>query len=86
MRGLIYPEIVMGQNQRVVQINCSYSNKTFGTKYNCEHVTMDSEMCVILKNKIKKVMDTTDYTIKPLFPRFLGKIDTLKIVEPNGSK
>lgn len=66
--------------------NCSYSNKTFGTKYNCEHVTMDSEMCVILKNKIKKVMDTTDYTIKPLFPRFLGKIDTLKIVEPNGSK
>lgn len=55
--------------------NCKYSNETYGTKYNCNHVATDSELCEILKTKIRKFLNTTDYSIKPYIPRLLGKVD-----------
>ena len=45
--------------------NCDYSNKKFHTKYNVNHSAIDSEFCEILKSKIKKYIEMTDYPSLP---------------------
>lgn len=53
--------------------NCKFSNTKYGTSYNINHMATDSENCDILKSKIKKVIISTDYLVKPYIPRYLGK-------------
>lgn len=48
--------------------NCLYSNTTFNTKYNANHVATDVNLCEILKGKIRKYIETTDYPIQPTLP------------------
>lgn len=49
-------------------INCIYSNEKYNTKYDSNHLPLDMENCEILKNKIKKYVEATDYPIKPTLP------------------
>ena len=42
-------------------INCFYSN--------------DTEKCAILKNKINRYIDMTDYPIRPTIPRYVGNVE-----------
>lgn len=55
--------------------NCKFSNDNFGKKYSTNHTATDSEMCEILKSKIRLHTSSTDYNIKPYIPRYLGKVD-----------
>lgn len=55
--------------------NCSFSNNKFGKIYNTNHTVYDSEACEILKSKIKKCINTTDYSVKPDSPRYFGKVE-----------
>ena len=38
----------------------------------------DSVACEILKRKIKKLVDITDYPLKPVIPRYMGKVDNFR--------
>ena len=53
--------------------NCVYSNTEFNTKYNINHSAIYSELCEILKSKIKKYIEMSDYPMQPTYPRFFGK-------------
>ena len=57
--------------------NCVYSNVKYNTKYNIEHSAIDSEFCEILKTKIKKYIEMTDYSMYLTYPRYLGKVEGL---------
>ena len=57
--------------------NYVYSNVKFNTKYNINHSAIDSELCEILKSKIKKYIEMTDYPTHPTYPRYLGKVESL---------
>ena len=48
--------------------NCAFSNKTYRTNLYTNHSPYDTNNCEILKNKLKKYIDTTDYPIKPEVP------------------
>ena len=58
--------------------NCDYSNQKFHTKYNVNHSAIDSELCEILKSKIKKYIEMTGYPSLPTYPRFFGKVESLQ--------
>ena len=36
---------------------------------------MDSEKCEILKTKVRKFRNASDYIIKPFIPRYIDKVD-----------
>ena len=57
--------------------NCVYSNAKFNTKYDINHSAIDSELCEILKSKIKKYIETTDYPTNPTYSRYFGKVEKL---------
>ena len=59
-------------------VNCIFSNKTFRNSYDTNHVATDRQECKILNTKVNKAMNTTDYTMKPTLPRYLGKVDNFK--------
>ena len=46
----------------------------YNTKYNIDHSAIDSELCEILKTKIKKYIEMTDYPMHPTYPRYLSKV------------
>ena len=50
---------------KTVCTNCIFSNNTYKTKLYTNHSPYDMSQCEILKNKIKKYIDATDYRIKP---------------------
>lgn len=52
--------------------NCKYSNEKYGTSYNIKHYATDSQDCDIFKNKIKKWIQTIDYSVMPSFQRYQG--------------
>ena len=56
--------------------NCDFHNNKYKTEYNTEHMVNDSECCQILKAKIKKYINNTDYPLSPTIQRFIGKVDT----------
>ena len=45
--------------------NCVFSNEKFKTNYNINHCAIDSDLCEILKSKIKKYIEMTDYHVQP---------------------
>ena len=59
--------------------NCVYSNVKYNTKYNINHSAIDNELCEILKSKIKKYIEMTDYPMHPTYPRYLSKVESLHI-------
>ena len=44
--------------------NCIFSNKRYKTNLYTNHSAYDMNNCEILKNKIKKYIESTDYLIK----------------------
>ena len=40
----------------------------------------DSEKCKILKGKINRDIDMTDYPVRPNVPRLIGKVENIKII------
>ena len=55
--------------------NCVYSNEKFKTNHNTNHCEIDSDLCEILKAKIKKYIEKTDYPVQPTFERYFGKVE-----------
>ena len=47
--------------------NCVYSNEKFKTNYKTNHCAIDSDLCMILKAKIKKYIEMTDYPVQPTY-------------------
>ena len=64
--------------EKICCVNCSFSNNRFSNKYDTNHVTTDRQECKILNAKVNKVMNSTEYIIKPDLPRHLGKVDNFK--------
>lgn len=64
--------------------NCIYINKTFHTTYNINHTATDSHECSVLKSRIKRYIDNTDYYVKPSFQRYHGMADLQKKKEETG--
>ena len=54
--------------------NCKYSNGKYKTIYDINFEATYSELCEILKSKVKKYIDMHDYLIKPTIPRHLRKV------------
>lgn len=52
-------------------VNCIYSNNNHNTQYDITHYASDSQECSILKNKIRKYINNTDYSFNPTIPRHL---------------
>lgn len=59
-------------------LNCQYSNTKYKTKLDTKHVATDCNRCEILKKKIKKFIEMTNYPIKPDIPAFLGNVEYQK--------
>ena len=55
--------------------NCIFSNEKFETNYNTNHCAIDTDLCEILKSKIKKYIEMTDYPVQPTFQRYFGKVE-----------
>ena len=53
-------------------INCFYSNTKYKTSLEVNHMANDTERCAILKNKLNRYIDMTDYPIRPTLPRYIG--------------
>ena len=49
----------------------------YNTKYDINHSAIDSELCEILKFKIKKYIEMTNYPTNPTYPRFFGTVESL---------
>ena len=45
-------------------VNCVFQNNKFKTNYDVKHEANDSHCCLVLKNKIKKYIETTDYPMR----------------------
>ena len=58
--------------------NCLFSNNKYKTNFNFNHERIDSDMCNILKNKMKKYIDSVAYTVKPKIDRYIGKIQKME--------
>ena len=67
-------------------VNCVFHNNKFNTNYDVQHVANDSHCCQVLKNKIKKYIEMTDYPTNPTIPRFIGKIDIVPSLTPKITK
>lgn len=66
--------------------NCEYSNTKFKTNYNINHSAIDSELCEILKKKVQRYIESTDYPIEPTYQRFFGKVGNYRVTQENGEK
>ena len=56
--------------------NCEFNNNKFKTSHNVNHSAIDSDQCEILKNKIKRFIDMTDYPLQPTYRRYFDNIET----------
>ena len=52
--------------------NCLFSNNKYKTDNNLNHEQSVSDMCGILKYKIKKYIDSVVYIVKPKIDRYIG--------------
>lgn len=55
--------------------NCKYVNEKYGKKIKTDHMPYDSEKCEVLRNKINKEINSTEYNIKPSIQRYVGKAE-----------
>ena len=62
-------------------INCCYTNAKYGTHYDTKHLATDSHACKILQGKIQKLVDATDYIIKPTIQRHVAKVEYQPMVK-----
>lgn len=56
------------KNSKVECVNCTYNNEKFRTSLPTDHLPTDRIKCSILKNKIKKYINSVDYPIQPILP------------------
>lgn len=55
-------------------INCIFSNNKYKTQHNVDHEATDYEKCEVFKNMVRKYVDSTDYSVRPVIPRDIGKV------------
>ena len=70
----IYPLSV-----QVQRINVETESRVIQStiQYVINNSAIDSELCEILKSKIKKYIEMTVYLTNPTYPRFFGKVESL---------
>ena len=61
-------KVVECKNTKVECINCVFNNIKYRTNLTTNHLATDRINCTILKNKIKKIINSTDYPIAPSLP------------------
>lgn len=49
-------------------VNCAYSNNKYSNKLEINHTAYDANLCSILKKKITKFIESTDYPLSPSLP------------------
>ena len=60
-------------NKEVVKcVNCIYANDKHHLNRETNHTADDTKKCPILKYKIKKLIESTDYPSRPTIPSFIG--------------
>ena len=52
--------------------NCLHANTKYNCKYEINHSASDTQKCEILKKKINISISNTDYTIRPVIPKFIA--------------
>lgn len=58
-------------------VNCKSSNETFETSYNTSHHLTDVKNCEVLRIKIRKSINLTNYHRQPVWPKFIDNISRL---------
>lgn len=66
----IAPKFISDQLKRS---KYTFYNIKYKTKYNINNCVMDSQMCKILKYKIKKYVESTDYPLRPTYQGYFSK-------------
>ena len=56
------------KNNKIECANCVYNNAKYRTNLTTDHLPTDRIKCSILRKKIKKYIDSTDYPIAPVLP------------------
>ena len=56
------------KNNKIECANCVYNNKVYRTNLTTDHLPTDRIKCSLLRKKINKYIDFTDYPIAPVFP------------------
>lgn len=64
----------MCESESLLCPNCSFSNQKYNTAYNTNHEATDSNLCFILKSKIRNYIETTDYPMKPILSTVKPKL------------
>ena len=54
--------------------NCDFNNKKYKTNYETNHSAIDSQKCEVLKNKIRRYIESTDYPLQPTYQRYFGNV------------
>ena len=67
------------RSNKIECVNCSYNNTKNRTSLPTDHLPTDRMKCSILKNKIKKYINSTDYPIAPTLPTW-DETSALKIM------
>ena len=58
------------KNNKIECANCVYNNKVYRTNLTTDHLPTDRIKCSLLRKKIKKYIDSTDYLIAPVLPNW----------------
>ena len=67
------------RSNKIECVKCSYNNTKYRTSLPTDHLQTDRMNCSILKNTIKKYINSTDYPIAPTLPTW-DETSTLKII------
>ena len=58
--------------------NCKYNCEKYKIKKDINHLPNDTVKCTILKNKINRLLTTTNYPFLPELPRYINNINKQK--------
>lgn len=59
-------------------VNCFHCNTKYETNLEIDHMANDTVKCSILKRKIERYIDMTDYPINPTIPRYVGNVENYR--------
>lgn len=74
-----YHEVKDCRNKNMAKSpNCTYRNETFNLQLDTNHIATDTKKCTFSKYHINKKIISTDYSVEPRIPKFLGFSGVLK--------
>lgn len=63
------------KSKKLCCVNCTYVNKEHNKNYKSDHSSIDTGKCELLKSKIRKFLNTTEYLVRPNIPAYLNNTE-----------